>query len=359
MLFVSVFEKTSKPDQSSLQPRPSPTKNRHAPQQTGLRPDHCATQPHSTLFVSNQKVFPGSAEMRDNATKHQHQYPHQHQYQHQHQQSFRISQCDSFTLCLLTTAGLVGSRKLLSSNSTAFEIAVRLTGSSTGADWRAQEFVTPSQWTSLGRSSWRANARMAPSAASNGSCALRNAGPTSSTRWQCWACGAKPTAKQLDALVYLRSLRRARQTDCRFSRQDLGQDENQGAGADCQVCSRTPRHRVGSDDHGCISARSTTKQRGTPSCRVPGQRAGCTRMGQGFARSRSPGVGNSTGQGCCHPNPVPRSRTKGRDGPHCSGHGAAEPRRHGDAADSAKPGCTSGCMRAGQTKHGGGRISLD
>ena len=70
-----------------------------------------------------------------------------------------------------------------------------------------------------------------------------------------------------------------------------GQDEDQG---DCQVCSRTPRRRVGSDDQGCISARSRTKQRGTPSWRVHGQRAGWTRMGQGFVCSRSPGVGNST-----------------------------------------------------------------
>ena len=64
MLFVPVFDKASKPDRTSLQPHPSPTKNRHAPQQTGLRPDHCATQPHSTLFVSNQQVgIPRCAEM--------------------------------------------------------------------------------------------------------------------------------------------------------------------------------------------------------------------------------------------------------------------------------------------------------
>ena len=203
MLFVPVFDKASKPDRTSLQPHPSPTKNRHAPQQTGLRPDHCATQPHSTLFVSNQQVFrvarkcvPMLGALADFPS-----CPPPGQ---------RSSQCECFTLCLLSTAGLVGSRKLLSSSSSAFELAVRMTGSSTGADRRAQESVTPSHWTSRGRSSWRAHARMALSAATNGSLRFGNvAGPTSSTRWRCRACGAMPTAQQLDALVYLRSLRGA------------------------------------------------------------------------------------------------------------------------------------------------------
>ena len=97
-----------------------------------------------------------------------------------------------------------------------------------------------------------------------------------------------------------------------------GQDEDQGAGADAQVCSLTPGRRVGSEDHGCTSTRSKSKQRGTPSRRVPEQRPGWTRMGQGFAPSRSPGFGNSTGQGYCHPKPcspvwVPTLEVDGED----------------------------------------------
>ena len=161
MLFVSAFEKASKPDRTSLQPHPSPTKNRHAPQQTGHRSNNCATQSRSTLFVSNQQVFrvarkcvpmlgalpllpPASSSDTPRRHKPHRRAPartskprwceqHQHQHQHQNQQSFRRSPCECVTLCLLTTAGLVGSRKLLSSNSSFvrmdFETAERTTGS--------------------------------------------------------------------------------------------------------------------------------------------------------------------------------------------------------------------------------------
>ena len=158
---------------------------------------------------------------------------------------------------------------------------------------------------------------MAPSAASNGSCPLR----------ECWPkfvdkVAMPRTWREADPCGG-RDRRNAHSADKTFSADgSRGQDEDQGDG---QVCSRTPGCRVGSEDQGCISSRSRTKQRGTPSWRVDGQRAGWTRMGQGFAPSRSPSVGNSTGQSCCHPNPVLRSPTKGRYGPHCSGHGAAEP----------------------------------
>ena len=268
----------------------------------------------------------------------------------------RSSQCECFTLCLLSTAGLVGSRKLLSSSSSACELAVRMTGSSTGADRRAQESVTPSHWTSRGRSSWRAHARMV---------SLR------SDKWvfALWECCRPNFVDKVampgmwrDAHSSTAGCSRVPQIPAGSVTDGLHSPPNgpsQQTAAEGKTRIKALKQMLKSarepQDHGCTSTRSKSKQRGTPSWRVPGQRAGWTRMGQGFAPSRSPGDGNSTGQSCCHPNPAPRSRTE--DGTHCSGHGAAEPRRHGDTTVPAKHGCTSGFGRADRTSHGGGRIS--
>ena len=54
LYFVSVdcsrlIERKSNPDHASLQPTRSPTKNRHPPQQAGLRPNHCNAITLNTL----------------------------------------------------------------------------------------------------------------------------------------------------------------------------------------------------------------------------------------------------------------------------------------------------------------------
>ena len=314
MLFVSVFDNASKPDRTSLQPHPSPTKNRHAPQQTGLRPDHCATQPHSTLFVSNQQVFraarkcvPMLGALADFPS-----CPPPGQ---------RSSQCECFTLCLLSTAGLVRSRKLLSSSSSTFELAVRMTGVLNGRRSASPKDPSPRH---IGRREDDHRGEHTPEWLS-----LR------SDEWVCALCECcRPNFVDKVAMPGMwreahsstagcsrvpqipageRDRRTALSSERTFSADgSRGQDEDQGAGADAQVSSLTPGRRVGSEDHGCTSTRSKSKQRSTPSWRVPGQRAGWTRMGQDFAPSRSPGDGNSTGQGCCHPNPAPRSRKRPR-----------------------------------------------
>ena len=80
-----------------------------------------------------------------------------------------------------------------------------------GRRWRDQESLTMSQWTSLGRSSWRAHARMAPSC---------------SVQWVLSASGMLAQIRRQGGnnaahVARSRSLRGARQTECTFSRQDL------------------------------------------------------------------------------------------------------------------------------------------
>ena len=163
----------------------------------------------------------------------------------------RSSQCECFTLCLLSTAGLVGSRKLLSSSSSTFKLAVRMTGSSTGADRRAQESVTPSHWTSRG-SSWRAHARMVSLRSDKvGLCALgmlqaqlRRQGGDAGHVARCpqlnsWmlSCTSDPCGE--------RDRRTALSSERNFSADgSRREDEDRGAGADAQVCSRTPGPRL-------------------------------------------------------------------------------------------------------------------
>ena len=267
MLFLPVFDKASKPDRTSLQPHPSPTKNRHAPQQTGLRPDHCATQPHSTLFVSNQQVFrvarkcvPMLGALADFPS-----CPPPGQ---------RSSQCECFTLCLLSTAGLVGSRKLLSSSSSTFKLAVRMTGSSTGADRRAQESVTPSRWTSRGRSSWRAHARMALSAATNGSLRFDCCRPNFVDKVAMpgmWRDAHSSTA----GCSRVPKIPAGSVTDGLHSPPNGTSQQTAAEGKTrIKALEQMLKSAREPQDHGCTSTRSKSKQRGTPSWRVPGQRAG-------------------------------------------------------------------------------------
>ena len=266
---------------------------------------------------------------------------------HQHQQSFRSSQCESFTLCLLTTAGFVGSRKLLSSSSLlASEIAVRMTWSATGADG---ETKSPSQCHSGRRwdeSSWRAHARMAPSC---------------SVQWVLSASGMLAQIRRQGGnnaahVARSRSLRGARQTECTFSRQDLLSRRKPRARRGSRRLVKTARELQDAEleaktKAACLRApRNQTTRHAQLACRwtarwldTDGSRLRSFAIHQALATAQD--------KIAAHPNPARRSCTKGRDGPHCSGHGAAEtPTTWRHSSFPPNLAALLGCVRAGQNE---------